>query len=156
MGSRPVSAARSRRFMCSISSSTAPVTPVSSARASRSEISSSEKNRAGRRERVTSGGDGWITTSPATASEVVDVAAGDSGLPTHKTRASGSRGWRSGDGRDTSVTHAEVTRSDDHEQLVERARAEERSVSAELRVAIREHLRVDEGGDRDSFLSAHL
>jgi len=31
---------------------------------------------------------------------------------------------------------------DDHERLVERARAEERSVSAELRVAIREHLGV--------------
>lgn len=31
--------------------------------------------------------------------------------------------------------------SDDHEQLVQRARSEERSVSAELRVAIREHLR---------------
>ena len=30
---------------------------------------------------------------------------------------------------------------DDHEQLVERARSEDRSVSAELRVAIREHLR---------------
>jgi post-segregation antitoxin (ccd killing protein) len=29
---------------------------------------------------------------------------------------------------------------DDHERLVERARAEDRSVSAELRVAIREHL----------------
>ena len=29
---------------------------------------------------------------------------------------------------------------DDHEKLVERARAEDRSVSAELRLAIREHL----------------
>jgi post-segregation antitoxin (ccd killing protein) len=29
---------------------------------------------------------------------------------------------------------------DDHERLVERARSEDRSVSAELRVAIREHL----------------
>ena len=29
----------------------------------------------------------------------------------------------------------------DHEKLVERARAEDRSVSAELRLAIREHLR---------------
>ena len=29
---------------------------------------------------------------------------------------------------------------DDHERLVSRARAEERSVSAELRLAIREHL----------------
>ena len=32
-------------------------------------------------------------------------------------------------------------RPDDHERLVERARAEDRSVSAELRLAIREHLR---------------
>lgn len=30
---------------------------------------------------------------------------------------------------------------DDHEKLVERARSEDRSVSAELRLAIREHLR---------------
>ena len=30
---------------------------------------------------------------------------------------------------------------DDHERLVDRARSEDRSVSAELRVAIREHLR---------------
>jgi Ribbon-helix-helix protein, copG family len=33
---------------------------------------------------------------------------------------------------------------DDHERLVERARVENRSVSAELRQAIREHLRHDE------------
>jgi post-segregation antitoxin (ccd killing protein) len=31
--------------------------------------------------------------------------------------------------------------SDDHERLAERARDEDRSLSAELRVAIREHLR---------------
>jgi hypothetical protein len=31
--------------------------------------------------------------------------------------------------------------ADDHERLVERARAEERSVSAALRLAIREYLR---------------
>ena len=31
---------------------------------------------------------------------------------------------------------------DDHERLVERARSEDRSVSAELRVAIREHLSI--------------
>jgi hypothetical protein len=30
---------------------------------------------------------------------------------------------------------------DDHERLAERARAEDRSVSAELRLAIREHLK---------------
>ena len=30
---------------------------------------------------------------------------------------------------------------DDHEKLVEQARSEERSVSAELRIAIRQHLR---------------
>ena len=33
---------------------------------------------------------------------------------------------------------------DDHERLVERARVEDRSVSAELRLAIREHLRTGE------------
>ena len=33
-----------------------------------------------------------------------------------------------------------LRRPDDHERLVERARLEERSVSAELRLAIREHL----------------
>ena len=33
---------------------------------------------------------------------------------------------------------------DDHEQLVERARLEDRSLSAELRLAIREHLRSGE------------
>ena len=40
---------------------------------------------------------------------------------------------------------------DDHERLVERARAEERSVSAELRVAIREHLGLSRrwGVERD-------
>ncbi len=36
---------------------------------------------------------------------------------------------------------------DDHERLVERARLEERSVSAELRVAIREHLHRLPSGD---------
>ncbi len=34
---------------------------------------------------------------------------------------------------------------DDHERLVKRARAEDRSVSAELRVAIKEHLRAPPG-----------
>ena len=34
---------------------------------------------------------------------------------------------------------------DDHERLVERARSEDRSISAELRVAIREHLREAAG-----------
>ena len=33
---------------------------------------------------------------------------------------------------------------DDHEKLVEQARSEERSVSAELRIAIRQHLRRDD------------
>ena len=40
---------------------------------------------------------------------------------------------------------------DDHERLVERARSEERSLSAELRVAIRERLRLAPGQARRSL-----
>ena len=44
---------------------------------------------------------------------------------------------------------------DDHERLVSRARAEERSVSAELRLAIREHLaQVPPSGERRRALKA--
>ena len=43
---------------------------------------------------------------------------------------------------------------DDHERLVERARLEERSVSAELRVAIREHLGNPSGRQRRGLLAS--
>ena len=39
------------------------------------------------------------------------------------------------------VSHSAFVDPDDYERLVERARAQDRSTSAELRVAIREHLR---------------
>ena len=37
---------------------------------------------------------------------------------------------------------------DDHERLVDRARSEDRSVSAELRLAIREHLSIPSVAER--------
>jgi hypothetical protein len=53
--------------------------------------------------------------------------------------------------REERVSISAFVDPDDHERLVDRARSEERSVSAELRLAIRRHLSTPPADERRAF-----